>query len=160
MSSGTELAHSLFHNISGVKPTRVIVGYGSSIFMDFGCDIPYEIKTRKGLQTRYHGEWHLWIYMCAWRIDKHKKPVVGWEDTRAKIACHLIELESREFKKAEILNDAFDVKLFFGDDIELHLFSFHTAGEYNEQWLLFTPEKKVFVAGPGCTWSYDYSNKA
>ncbi len=160
MSGGTELAHSLFQNISGVKPTRVMQGYGSSIFLDFGCDIPYEINTRKGRQTRYHGEWHLWIYRCAWRIDQNQKPVVGSEDTREKRARHLLELEGREFKKAEILNDAFDTKILFGDDIELYLFSFYTEEEYSKQWLFFTPEKKVFVAGPGCTWSYDYSSKA
>ncbi len=152
MSSGTELAHSLFQKISGVKPTRVKLGHDSCITMDFGRDIPYEVKTRKGLKTRYRGEWHLRICLCVWRIDNKQIPVIGWGETKEKMVSALKELESRELKKAEILNDAFDVNLFFGDDIELHIFSYFT--EKYAHWRLATSEKKVFVAGPGSTWSY------
>jgi len=42
------------------------------------------------------------------------------------------------------------------EDIELHLFSIHTYEK--EQWMLFTPEKKVFTAGPGSEWSFDKSD--
>jgi len=158
MNSGTELAHSLFQKISGIKPTRIKLGHGSFITMDFGRDIPQEIKTRNGPQTRYFGEWHLWVYMCAWRIDKNKKPFAGSEDTREKIENCLLELANRTLKKAEILNDAFDTKLLFDEDMELYLFSFYT--EEKEQWMLFTPDRKTFTAGPGCAWSYRDSDKA
>jgi len=158
MNSGTELAKSLFQKILGIKPTRVKLGHGSFITFDFGRDIPEEIKTRNGPTTRYFGEWHLWVYMCAWRIDKDKKPFVGCEDSREKIESSLSELANRNLEKIEILNDAFDVKLVFGEDVELHLFAFHTQDQ--RQWMLFTPEKKVFTAGPGSEWSYHDSNKA
>lgn len=157
MNSGTELAHSLFQKISGIKPTRVKLGHGSFITMDFGRDIPQEITTRNGPQTRYFGEWHLWIYMCAWRVDKDKKPFAGSEDAREKMENCLLELANRTLKKAEILNDAFDTKLLFDEDVELYLFSFYTD---KEQWMLFTPDNKTFTAGPGCTWSYRDSDKA
>jgi hypothetical protein len=126
--------------------------------MDFGCDIPKEMKTRNGPQTRYFGEWHLWVYMCAWRIDKEKKPFAGSEDSKEKIEDSLSELATRILKKVEILNNAFDAKLTFGEDMELYLFS--SCTEDRKPWMLFTPENKTFTAGPGCEWSYHDSDKA
>lgn len=157
MNNGIELAKNLFQKIAGIKPTRVKLGHGSFITIDFGRDIPEQVKTRNGLVTKYFGEWHLWIYMCDWRIDKDKKPFVGCEDTREKIESSLPELAERELKGVEILNNAFDAKLTFGNNIELHLFSFYTQDE--KQWMLFTPENKVFIAGPNSEWSYHDSDK-
>lgn len=159
MNSGIESAKNLFQKILDTKPTRVKLGHGSFITFDFGRDIPEEIKTRNGLKTRYFGEWHLWVYMCAWRIDINKKPCAGSEDSREKIENCLAELVQRELNEVIILNNAFDAKLVFGKDkdIELYLFSFYT--EERKQWMLFTPEKKVFTAGPGNEWSYHDSDK-
>ena len=158
MNEGTVLAKNLFQKIVDIKPTRAKLGHGSFITIDFGRDISEQIKTRNGPVTRYFGEWHLWVYMCAWRIDKDKKPFVGSEDSREKIENSLSELAARDFKGIEILDNAFDAKLHFGSDMELHLFSFYTEDE--TQWMLFTPENKVFNAGPNCKWSYCDSDKS
>ena len=157
MNSGTELASTLFQNLVETKPTRVKLGHGSFITMDFGRDITEVYNTRNGPKTRYFGEWHFWVYMCAWRIDKEGVPIAGCEDSREKIEATLSELSIRKLKKVEILNNAFDVKFIFEDDMELHLFSFYTAE--NNQWMLFTPENKTFTAGPGCDWSYSDSDQ-
>jgi hypothetical protein len=95
--------------------------------------------------------------MCAWRIDIDKKPCAGSEDSREKIENCLAELAQRELNEIIILNKAFDAKLVFGSDIELHLFSFYTKDR--TQSILFTSEKKVFTAGPGSEWSYHDSYK-
>ena len=155
MSNGQEVAKTLFQKIVGTKPTRVKQGHGSFITMDFGRDIQEQVKTRNGMVTKCFGEWHLWIYMCAWRIDKEQIPSVGFEDTREKIATFLLELQNRTLTNVNILNQAFDTRLVFGD-MEVHLFSFHTTDQ--KQWMLFTPEKKVFVAGPKNSWSYNSSD--
>ena len=158
MNSGTELASTLFQNLLEIKPTRVKLGHGSFITMDFGRDISEVYNTRSGPKTRYFGEWRFWIYMCAWRIDKERVPVVGCEDSREKIEASLSELSIRTLKKVEILNNAFDAKFIFEGDMELYLFSFYT--EEKKQWMLFTPENKTFSAGPGSQWSYHDSDKA
>jgi hypothetical protein len=157
MIKGTELIRDLFKQIKGLKPTRAKQGHGSFITIDFGRDLSEEVKTRSGTKTRYYGEWRLWVYMCAWRIDINKKPCAGSEDSREKIENCLSELVQRELNEVIILNDAFDATFIFGDNVELHLFSFYTQDQ--EQWLLFTPEKKVFKAGPSNEWSYKDSNK-
>jgi len=158
MKGGTELANTLFQNLLESKPTRVKLGHGSFITMDFGRDISETYNTRSGPKTRHFGEWRLWIYMCAWRIDKGRVPVAGCEDSREKIEASLSELSIRKLNKIEILNNAFDVAFIFEDDMELHLFSFYTKEK--KQWMLFTPENKTFTAGPGCEWSYHDSDKA
>lgn len=155
MTSGINLSKNLFQKILGVKPTRVKLGYGSFITFDFGRDIPEQIKTKTGFKTQYFGEWHLWIYMCAWRVDKEKRPFFGSNDSRETIESHVNELEKRVLSKVEILNEAFDAKFTFDDDLELFLFSFNA--KEHEQWKFFTPENKVFTAGPGNEWSYQDS---
>lgn len=155
MNDRIKLAKSLFQNILGIKPTRAKLGHGSFITIDFGRDIPKKVKTRNGIVTRYFGEWYLWVYMCAWRFDKNKKPFIGSEDSREKIEKSLIELANKKLTQVEIFNDSFDSTLVF-EDIELHLFATHTYKK--EQWMLFTPEKKVFTAGPGSEWSFEESD--
>lgn len=156
--NGIDLVEGLFEKIKGVRPTRAKQGHGSFITIDFGQDFSEQIKMRSGAtKTRYYGEWRLWIYMCAWRIDINKKPCAGSEDSREKIEKCLTELTQRELTKVIILNDAFDAKLVFGEDVELYLFSFYT--EEREQWMFFTPGNKVFTAGPGSEWSYEDSKQ-
>ena len=157
MTSGKEVGGRLFHKIVGMKPTRVKQGHGSFITIDFGRDIEEQVKTRTGVTTRHFGEWHLWIYMCAWRIDKDQIPSTGFNDPREKIETFLLELQKRSLTEVNILNQAFDTKLVFGNDMELHLFAFHTDDQ--RQWMLFTPDQKVFVAGPKINWSYESSDK-
>jgi hypothetical protein len=77
MNSGTELATDLFKKINGIIPTRAIQGHGSFITIDFGQDFSEQMNTRSGPKTRFYGEWRLWVYMCAWRIDIDKKPCAG-----------------------------------------------------------------------------------
>lgn len=157
MIKGTGLARQLLNNIKGVKPTRAKLGHGSFITIDFGRDFSEEIKTRAGIKIRNYGEWRLWIYMCAWRIDINKIPYVGSEDPREKIESCLPELVQRDFNEVDILNDAFDAKFTFGKDLELNLFAFKTTED--EQWMFFTPENKVFTAGPRNLWTYDDAKK-
>ncbi len=157
MIKGTELVRNLFQKIQGLKPIRAWQGHGSFVKIDFGQDFSEEIKTRAGIKVRHYGEWRLWVYMCAWRIDINKTPCAGSEDSREIIEKCLSELVQRELNEITILNDAFDAKFVFGKDLELNLFSFETTE--HEQWMFFNPENKVFTAGPGNKWSYDCAKK-
>lgn len=156
--SGVKFGTELFKRLSGKKPTRISLGHGSFLTFDFGRDYEEKIKTRSGgFKIIKYGEWHLWVYMCAWRIDKNDIPFVGSNDSRDLIQQKLQSLADQKLKTASILNEAFDTTFTFGDEYKLHLFSFEVTDD--EQWMLFTPEKKVFVAGPNNEWSYHDSNK-
>lgn len=125
--------------------------------MDFGKDLLLKeiIKGKESLYTQ--GEWHFWIYMCAWRIDQNEEPLIGANDDRKDIVKKLKFLENKKLLDVSILNAAFDTLFVFENRISLHLFSFNTLED--EQWMLFTPDKKVFTAGPGKNWSYENSQR-
>jgi hypothetical protein len=57
--------------IQGLKADNIKLGYGSFLTIDFGEPIEINIKTKKGIEKFTRGEWHLWIYMCAWRIGEY-----------------------------------------------------------------------------------------
>jgi len=117
--------------------------------MDFGLDIPEEMKTRQGMQIRYHGEWHLWIYQCRWHIKQNERMLVNSESPKVEIEATLLTLGTKAFSSFKLLNDYFDAELKF-ENMTLSLFH----SQEGEQWMLFTPENKTFVAGPGLQWDY------
>ena len=104
MNEGKKLIEDLFSAIIGQYP-RIKLGYGSFVTMDFGRDIPEEIKTRRGIEITYFGEWHFWIYMCAWRIDLSGNPYIGSDDDRKAIEEKLSILNEKkllEFLEGEM----------------------------------------------------------
>lgn len=151
-NSGIKVAQEQFEKIVSLKPTRIKLGVGSFITFDFGRDIPQEIKTRNGKKTIYFGEWHLWVYMCAWRIDLSERPFLASHDDRKVIEENLTALSDKNVLKISVLNNAFDLTVQFEDEYKLRLFSVDTID--GDQWLFYTPNGKVFTAGPGSTWSY------
>ncbi len=51
MTKGKSLAEQLLGQIVGLVPTRVKLGHGSFVTLDFGRDIPSQINTRNGLKN-------------------------------------------------------------------------------------------------------------
>jgi hypothetical protein len=119
--------------------------------MEFGSPIPP--LNQKG---RVHGEWHLWIYDCAWRLDEGNTVLVASEDERSKIERAIQCIEGRILTSVVVVPPALETSFDFENKIVLHLFPIYT--ENVEHWMLFTPEKKVLVIGPGTNWSYDESS--
>lgn len=146
----------LFGEIIGLKPSRVKTGHGSFLTLDFGQLIPSEVKTRSVIKTTYFGEWYLWVYMCAWRIDRNNHPVVGSDDPKEMIEKCVNDLEWGKLSKANVLNSTFDAKFEFDNDVILYLFS-NKISEHL-QWVFYDRDGKVFVAGPGDKWAYKTSS--
>ncbi|MGL4348019.1 MAG: hypothetical protein ACRCSV_00970 [Chlamydiales bacterium] len=155
MSKGTDLAQQLFSQIIGMKITRSKLGYGSFITIDWGKDIIEELKTKDGIEKQIFCEWHLWVYMCTWRLEKNNDPIIGAGDERDVIESKIPLLIGKKLLQAEVLNNSFDVILNFDKGYRLLLFSFEL--EDSEQWLFFTSNRKVFTAGPGANWKYNDS---
>jgi len=149
-----------FAKIIGLKARNVLLGYGSFITMDFGKDIIIEVETNKGIDKFPRGEWHLWIYMTAWRIDEKMMPIAGCEDSRVTIEKALKKIENKKLINVDIRNHAFDMKIEFENDIIINLFTLYTEKDSDsENWMLFTPEKKVLAVGPGSFLEYKKSGK-
>ena len=123
------------HGLLGQQAWWVRRGQGSFLTMEFGRPVP---PAKFGEVA--HGEWHLWLYGCAWRLDE---PV--------KIEKVIQRLEGRALQSFDLQPPALDAVITFEEQLLLRLFSVNT--EEMESWMLFTPDK-VITVGPAGQWSY------
>jgi len=162
MKVNKEMIYKFFKQLYGLKIRNIKQGHGSFVEMDFGDkDIFISIKTNKGVEKLKRGEWHLWITMCSWRIDEKSMPLAGCEDSRKTIEKALKKIENKKLINIDVLSNAYDMKLEFENSITFFLFSIYTEKSSEaEQWMLFTPDKKVLLAGPGKILQYIESGKS
>ena len=156
-SKDQQVIIEIINKVVGQQVSAIKLGVGSFLTLDFG-KLYTETKIYKNGKERTYtwGNWHLWVYMCAWRIDKNGRPYVASSDDRTKIAELIKELAHATLTKCEILNASLDTKWYFDEHITLTLFN--TSTEDEDQWFLFTPEEKVLTIGPGDTWIYEPSS--
>lgn len=156
MNQDQQAITEITDKVVGQKVSAIELGVGSFLNIDFG-QLHTEIRTYKDGKERefIFGEWRLWVYMCAWRINKNNRPFVASSDDRTKIAELIKELAHTTLTKCEIFNASLDTKYYFNDHITLTLFNWNTEDE--EQWMLFTPGEMVLTIGPGDTWCYEPS---
>jgi hypothetical protein len=152
---GVKFANELFFQFVGERARNVKLGHGSFITIDFGKETTVEVRVKKGVSRSVRGEWHLWIMMSDWRLNQNKEPIFGSGDERDIINEKLSILEGKKFTSGKIINNSFDCLLEFEGNISLNLFSFYITD--STQWMLFTPQKKTFVAGPGSAWTFEDS---
>ncbi|NET57600.1 MAG: hypothetical protein F6K47_15995 [Symploca sp. SIO2E6] len=77
---------TLIKPIISHKAWGASLGVGSFITLEFGNPLPSSKERQKT-----HGEWHLWIYCCAWRIEEGNEVLASSEDPRAKIESSMAE---------------------------------------------------------------------
>ena len=157
MKSAVNMLQEITKPIIGMVPTRVKLGHGSFLTFDFGKDRFEEIETRRGKMTLCFGEWYLWIYMCAWRIELNGLPLINSNDQREAIEEGLYHFKDKPLVKFEIINSSFDAVLQFDTSLEVLLFS--STAQKDEVWKFFTPDGKVFCAGPATSWKYEDASK-
>lgn len=142
--------HQILHKIIGQKVTRVTLGYGSFITIDLGTLIE-----KKGKKNSYMvGQYHLWVYMCAWRIEKDSIPLVASSDSREKIS-NTLQIIAGATLINYVLNSSLDAQFTFDNNVNLILFNTNTQDE--KQWMLYLWEndiRNVLVIGPGNSWYY------
>jgi hypothetical protein len=134
----------------GQQAWGVALGEGSFITLEFGASRP---TTRP--RERQHGEWHLWVYCCAWRLDENDDVIAASEDARTKLEAAVQRLNGLTLRAVDIRSPAFETMLTFDKGITLHLFP--VFSELYEHWMLYTPDGSVLTIGPGTSWSYERS---
>jgi hypothetical protein len=143
--SDIEVIGEALRNLCGRRPSRATLGRGSFVTLDFGSLVT-------NADGRIRGEWQLWIYYSAWRIDSNENIVVGSEDDRESIQSILADVETRTLTSVEVHMPSLGLDLNFGD-LLLHVFPITSSDA--EHWMLYTPSGQVLVAGPGSNWSWD-----
>lgn len=146
MSSNVKLSKTIIKDIIGKKAWGVKLGHGSFITIEFGHP-----KSDGSIYSAIHGEWHLWVYLCSWRIERGDSFLVGCEDERSKIESVIKEIENKVLLKFDISFPSLDAVLEFEDEIYLSTFSIISEDDEGggQHWMLFMPNDKVLVAGPG-----------
>jgi hypothetical protein len=142
----TEIQSKL-QGVIGQKAWGVARGQGSFVTMEFGQPVPPTKANEKS-----HGEWHLWLYDCAWRLEQGESIIVGSEDELAKIETAIQAIEGHALLAFELITPALDAVITFEDNLLLRLFAVST--EEMDSWMLFTPDK-VITVGPAGQWSYE-----
>ncbi len=132
----------------GQKAWGVSLGLESIITLEFGKPIPPNEKHKKT-----HGEWHLWVYMCDWRLEKNNKYIVGSGAKRSELEKVVQMMEGMSIDSIEILPVAGDTIIYFEEELVLRIFSVYSSED--ELWMLFTPDGNVLYIGPGTNWYYE-----
>lgn len=128
----------------GQRAWGAAVGYGSFVTVEFGRPT----ATDRG---RTHGEWHLWVYCCAWRLEHGERIVAASEDDRAALEEAVRRQDGLVLRSIDVVLPGLDTRFVFDDQLTLHLFGVYSEGP--EHWMLFLPDGNVLSVGPGNRWS-------
>jgi hypothetical protein len=132
----------------GQKTWGVSLGFGSFITLEFGQPLPPSNEHKK-----IHGEWHLWLYNCAWRLEEEDRILAASGDERDKIETAIHRLDNLTLQSIDLLPPAWDAVFTFEHQILLRLFAMYSQ-DY-ESWFLYTPDGKVLSVCSGGYWSYE-----
>jgi hypothetical protein len=138
--SKTDFIQSVINVLVGQKSWGVSSGVGSFLTLEFGN--PQVLPNK-----REHGEFHFWIYGCAWRIEKEGKFILGSQDAKEYIAEKAPStLNDLVVKEIHIDPISLDTTIKFESGICLRTFSISSDMEH---WILYLPERQILTAGPG-----------
>lgn len=134
--------------LRGKKAWGVEKGVGSFVTLEFGSPIHES-------NERTHGEWHLWLYGCAWRLEAGLCTVLaGSGDSSNRIEAAIQLLTGLTLEEIDITSPALDTAITFSEQVTLRLFPISQDTEL-EHWMLYTPDGNVLVVGPNTSWSYE-----
>jgi hypothetical protein len=128
----------------------VKLGVGSFITMEFGNRLI-------GAHGKSRGEWYLWVYCCGWYLEQPNGIFIGCEDPRDNIKKEITTLDGHVLEAVVISPTAFETNFVFDRGFVLHTFPLNFI-DPRKHWMLFTPQGKVLVLGPGKDWSYEFSS--
>ena len=160
-----------FNDLIGVPCWHVKQGYGSFLTLEFGLphqEISKIMKTKSSvIPTKHHrtvsihGDWHLWIYCCGWRIYQEDQYIADHESDKEKIQIACGSIDGQAIERIDVDLDTMYSKFFF--DLGGHIETGPYDKEINEQWHLYCPDGNVFTLRSDGNYSLqnkDYSGDA
>ncbi|WP_117214663.1 hypothetical protein [Allorhizocola rhizosphaerae] len=120
------------------------LGVGSFLTVEFG----ERVEQAKG---KVHGEFHLWVYCSAWRIETPAEIVASSEDPREFLEPTVRSLDGRTLSDIQLDMPSLSSTFAFSDGTRLRTFSIFSKDF--DHWMFYLPGGEVFTAGPGSTWS-------
>jgi hypothetical protein len=143
MTKMNKSPEQLLPSLIGKSPWQISVGAESVVSMEFGAHDPRQSG------VKVHGEWSLWLNLCAWRIELPDSILVGSEDSRDAIRTAFRELNWQPIREITLEKPSVDLNILFDGGVRLRTFAVNSSGETNEQWILYTPYLKTIIAKAG-----------
>lgn len=135
-------------SLLGQKAWGTELGVGSFVTIEFGSE-----RAAAEAGERPHGEWHLWVYCCAWRLETEDEVVAASEDPREKLQTAVQRLNDHVLQAVKVERPALETTFTFEGGLTLRLFPIFS--ENFEHWMLYDPNGFVLTVGPGTEWSYE-----
>jgi hypothetical protein len=120
-----------------------------------GSLLTFELGAKRTVGGRPHGDFHLWIYLAAWRIEQPDRVLVSSEDD--ELATRVGILNGRTLQGIVFSKPSMSSTFRFDEKLILTTFSIYTNG--GEHWMLYRPDGTVFTAGPGPHWSTEAATR-
>jgi hypothetical protein len=149
----------VFKQILGKPCWQVKQGLGSFLTFEFGEPRLHIQEPRKPskrasekLRKRWarrsifiHGDWHLWVYACDWKIFLKNKEIANDTSARKIIKSALVELDGQALVSVTIKKNYVSVfKFDLGGRLEL-IPNHKDYKDTYELWLFYEPSDKVFM---------------
>lgn len=128
-------------------------GYGSFITFEFGRphlkNWGIRKHKRKGKNVLpascrlvyVHGDWHLWIYCCAWFVSQDGKAIAHSESSNDDIDRACAFLRGQKIRGIAVLRGT--GKTVFSFDLGGAMVTCPSSAETTDQWMLSCPNNKV-----------------
>ena len=153
------IINEIFNPIYGKPCWQVKQGYGSFLTFEFGephLDIrgPRQAseqateKVKKIAVRRHmylHGDWHLWIYLCNWRILLKGQEIANHALNRRIIKNAIMEVDGQVLTQVNVNSS---IEFIFEFDLGGRLEVAPNNGYYGKTadlWLLYEPSGNVFT---------------
>ncbi|MGA7301419.1 MAG: hypothetical protein WBX10_14000 [Candidatus Sulfotelmatobacter sp.] len=126
---------ALFRPLIGQKAWGASVGYGSFVTIEFG---------RKRLyHGHYHGEWHVWLYLCEWKLFSGARQLADFESKKRMMQLAIGNLNGTALTEIDFDPQNMATTFSFDGDIHLRCEPFDDAPPDEECWMLFMPNGQV-----------------
>jgi hypothetical protein len=126
---------TLFQPLIGQKAWGASLGWGSFVTIEFG---------RKHLYHRhYHGEWHLWLYLCEWELRSNDRVLAHSESKKRVMQLAIDNLNGAELRGFAFDSQRMITEFTFDHDLHLQCRPYADAASDDECWMLFMPDRQV-----------------
>ncbi|MCL2089685.1 MAG: hypothetical protein FWH11_00405 [Micrococcales bacterium] len=98
------------------------------------------------------GQWRLWVYSAAWRIETSSAVLGASEYDRESREAAIVMLNGKALVGVDVETPSLSAVFDFSDGVRLRTFSF--TRNYHH-WVLFRPDGMVRVAGPASSWGLE-----
>jgi hypothetical protein len=86
-----------------------------------------------------HGQWHLWLYMCHWRIETAGRAIAGSDDDRNELQSSIARIQWGTVIEIQRQGLSQDLVVTFASGARLLTFSSSSRADC-QQLMLFTPD--------------------